>query len=159
MGGVALLGNLLILSDLFSKNFKSFFKGFYFHFVVIEFQLILFLIRILNSKKFKKTVTLDNGFENTDWQGIEQRTGLDCYHAHAYHSWERGTNENTNMLIRDFFPKGTDFNTIPSGKIKHVQELLNNRPRKTLDWSTPNEMFNEYILRGKAGIAYTKNVI
>ena len=107
----------------------------------------------------RKTLTHDNGTEMASHKLFTKDTQMKVYFAHPYSPWERGTNENTNMLIRDFFPKGTDFNTIPSGKIKHVQELLNNRPRKTLDWSTPNEMFNEYILRGKAGIAYTKNVI
>jgi IS30 family transposase len=64
-------------------------------------------------KKLKKTVTLDNGFENTDWQGIEKKTKLKCFYAHAYRSCERGTNENTNGLIRDYFPKKTDSEQSP----------------------------------------------
>jgi IS30 family transposase len=107
----------------------------------------------------RKTLTHDNGLEMASHKLFTADTQMKVYFAHPYSPWERGTNENTNMLIRDFFPKGTDFNTIPSGKIKNVQELLNNRPRKTLDWSTPNEVFNGYILKGKAGITYTKNVI
>ena len=107
----------------------------------------------------RKTLTHDNGTEMASHKLFTAETQMKVYFAHPYSPWERGTNENTNMLIRDFFPKGTDFNTIPSGKIKNVQELLNNRPRKTLDWSTPNEIFNEMILKGKAGIAFTNNVL
>lgn len=93
-------------------------------------------------KKLKKTVTLDNGFENTDWQGIERRTGLKCYHAHPYHSWERGTNENTNGLIRDYFPKKTDFDTVSDEEIQWVEYQLNSRPRKRLNWLTPLEAWS-----------------
>jgi len=107
----------------------------------------------------RKTLTHDNGTEMASHKLFTADTQMKVYFAHPYSPWERGTNENTNMLIRDFFPKGTDFNTIPSGKIKNVQELLNNRPRKTLDWSTPNEVFNEMILKGKAGIAFTNNIL
>lgn len=84
---------------------------------------------------------------------------MQVYFAHPHSPWERGTNENTNMLIRDFFPKGTDFTVVPSGKLKNVQDLLNNRPRKTLNWKTPNELFNQYILQGKAGIVYPNEYI
>lgn len=107
----------------------------------------------------RKTLTHDNGTEMSSHKLFTAETQMKVYFAHPYSPWERGTNENTNMLIRDFFPKGTDFNTIPSGKIKNVQELLNNRPRKTLDWSTPNEMFAEMILRGGAGVVYTKDIV
>jgi IS30 family transposase len=107
----------------------------------------------------RKTITHDNGLEMASHKLFTKDTCMMVYFANPYSPWERGTNENTNMLIRDFFPKGTDFNLIPSGKIKNVQELLNNRPRKILDWSTPNEVFNEMILKGKAGIAFTNNFI
>lgn len=107
----------------------------------------------------RKTLTHDNGIEMSQHKLFAQDTQMKVYFAHPYSPWERGTNENTNMLIRDFFPKGTDFNQVPSGKIKQVQELLNNRPRKTLNWNTPNEVFEEMILRGKAGIAYPKDII
>jgi IS30 family transposase len=90
----------------------------------------------------KHTLTLDNGFENGNWSGIEAATMLTCYFAHAYHSWERGTNENTNGLIRDYFPKKTDFTTIPTDELAHVERELNNRPRKRLGYLTPNEVFS-----------------
>lgn len=91
--------------------------------------------------KAKHTLTLDNGPENRDWQAIEARTGLDCFYAHAYHSWERGTNENTNGLIREYFPKKTDFTMIPDEAIAAIEYKLNTRPRKRLNYLTPLEAF------------------
>jgi IS30 family transposase len=93
-------------------------------------------------EKFKQTVTLDNGPENSDWQSIERRTGLDCYYAHPYCSGERGTNENTNGLIRDYFPKKTDFDLVTNEEIQWVEYLLNTRPRKRLGWITPLEAWS-----------------
>lgn len=86
-----------------------------------------------------RTLTLDNGFENSNWQDIEAATGCKTYFAHPYHSWERGTNENTNGLIRDYFPKKTDFTTISFEEIAYVERELNERPRKRLGWQTPLE--------------------
>ena len=83
------------------------------------------------------TVTLDNGSENTNWKDMEEVTNASVYYAHPYHSWERGTNENTNGLIREYFPKGTDFTQIPDEEIQKVEYILNTRPRKRLNWSTP----------------------
>ena len=71
--------------------------------------------------------------------------GILWFFAHPYHSWERGTNENTNGLIRWYFPKGTDFATITDEEIKAVETALNNRPRKRLGWRTPLEAFNESV--------------
>jgi IS30 family transposase len=107
----------------------------------------------------RKTLTHDNGLEMAQHKLFSKETQMKVYFAHPHSPWERGTNENTNMLIRDFFPKGTDFTAVPSGKLKNVQDLLNNRPRKTLNWKTPNEVFNQYILQGKAGIAYPNEYI
>ncbi len=89
--------------------------------------------------KAKHTLTLDNGPENRDWQNIQEQTNLSVFSAHPYHSWERGTNENTNGLIRDYFPKKTDFTQIPDEEIQKVEYYLNTRPRKRLNWSTPLE--------------------
>ncbi len=97
--------------------------------------------------KVKQTATLDNGPENQKWEELEKRTGLKCFFAHAYHSWERGTNENTNGLIRDFFPKKTDFTTISDEEIQQVEDNLNNRPRKRLGWKTPLEVFSKELNR------------
>jgi len=93
-------------------------------------------------RRLKRTVTLDNGFENSDWQAIEKRCFIDCFSAHPYSSWERPTNENTNGLIRDFFPKKTDFDTISDDEIRFVENELNSRPRKRLGWKTPLEAWS-----------------
>lgn len=93
----------------------------------------------------KQTATFDNGSENQKWQELEERTGFKCFFAHAYHSWERGTNENTNGLIRDYFPKKTDFTAIPDEQIQEVEHLLNTRPRKRLNYLTPLDMFSKEI--------------
>lgn len=93
--------------------------------------------------ELRKTLTRDRGSENMGYQELEQDLGLNCYFAHAYHSWERGANENLNGLIRRFFPKGTDFRTLSEADITHVEYLLNSRPRKRLGWKTPYEVFYE----------------
>jgi IS30 family transposase len=87
----------------------------------------------------RQTLTLDNGFENKDWQSIEANTDIKVFFAHPYSSWERGTNENTNGLIRDYFPKKTDFTQVSNELIQKVEYDLNTRPRKRLNWSTPLE--------------------
>lgn len=69
------------------------------------------------------------------------QTRVKVYFAHPHSPWERGTNENTNGLIRQFFPKGTDFAKVRRREIQQVQDLLNGRPRKVLNWRTPNEAF------------------
>jgi len=66
---------------------------------------------------------------------------MDVYRAYPYHSWERGTNENYNGLVRDFFPKKTDFSDISEEEIRRVESNLNNRPRKRLNYLTPHEVF------------------
>jgi len=90
-------------------------------------------------QRLKRTLTLDNGPENKDWRGMEKVTGMKTYFAHPYCSGERGTNENTNGLIRDFFPKKTDFSIIPDEEIRFVERELNSRPRKRLKGRTPLE--------------------
>ena len=91
------------------------------------------------------TITLDNGSENQNWQEIERAIGAQCFYAHPYHYWERGTNENTNGLVRWYFPKGSDFRTIPNEDIKAVEYALNTRPRKRLGWKSPLEAFSQGV--------------
>ena len=89
--------------------------------------------------KFRRTLTLDNGTENAKHEIITEEIGVKCYFAHPYASWERGTNENANGLVRWYFPKGTDFAKITDEQITLVESLLNNRPRKCLGFRTPIE--------------------
>jgi IS30 family transposase len=93
--------------------------------------------------EMKLSLTYDQGREMAQHQLFTKETQMKVYFAHPASPWERGTNENTNGLIRDFFPKGTDFNKISLREIKRVQHLLNGRPRKVLDWHTPYEAFKE----------------
>lgn len=109
-------------------------------------------VRIAFENKFKKlpthmkrSLTYDQGQEMSQHEAFTQRTKIQVYFAHPHSPWQRGTSENTNMLIRDFFPKGTDFNKVSSQALAKVQNLLNNRPRKTLNWRTPNEVFKELV--------------
>jgi len=95
----------------------------------------------------KHTLTLDNGLEHSEWELTESRTGLKVYFANPYHSWERGTNENTNGLIRRYFPKGTSFAKISHKQVATVVYRLNHRPRKRLGYKTPFEVFNETAIR------------
>lgn len=88
-----------------------------------------------------KTITLDNGLEFSAHEKISRALEADIYFAHAYASWERGTNENTNGLIRQYFPKGTDFNDVTDEQVAYVMDRLNNRPRATRQFRTPNELF------------------
>lgn len=92
-----------------------------------------------------KTLTTDNGHENFAYEKIQKELQISCYFAHPYCSGERGTNENTNGLIRYYLPKGTDFATISNEIIQTVENILNNRPRKRLGWKTPLEVFNESV--------------
>lgn len=91
-------------------------------------------------RNITKTMTYDNGVEMAQHKTFTKQTGIQVYFAHPYASWERGTNENTNGLIRRYFPKGTDFNTVTEQQLKHVQTKLNNRPRKILKYKTPMEI-------------------
>jgi len=92
-------------------------------------------------KKKRKTTTLDNGIEFADWESFEKKSGMTVYFAYPYHSWERGTNENTNGLLRQYFPKDMDFNLIASQDLAHAVRKLNNRPRKRLGFLSPRHVF------------------
>ena len=94
--------------------------------------------RIPRSKR--KTMTFDNGKEFAGFKELEKSVGFCCYFADPYSSYQRGTNENTNGLLRQFFPKGTDFNEVSEEEIDKAAALLNNRPRKCLNYRTPHEV-------------------
>lgn len=95
------------------------------------------------SKKKKYTITYDNGSAFSEHKTTEKQTGITIYFAFPYHSWERGTNENANGLLRQFFPKNINFTAITQKDIQKAVRLLNNRPRKRLNYLTPYEVFNE----------------
>jgi IS30 family transposase len=88
-----------------------------------------------------ETITSDNGREFANHQQIAESLEADFFFAHPYHSWERGLNENTNGLVRQYFPKKMPFASITDEQIQVVEDKLNNRPRKTLGYRTPNELF------------------
>lgn len=94
-------------------------------------------------KVFLKSLTYDNGVEMSEHKHFTYRTKMPVYFANPYSSWERGTNENTNGLIRRFFPKKTDFNKITKEQLKYAEQNLNARPRKVLKWKTPLESMQE----------------
>jgi len=87
------------------------------------------------------TITADNGKEFADHETIASDLEAGFYFAHPYALWERGLNENTNGLIRQYFPKSKDFTTITDSDIQAVMDKLNNRPRKCLGFKTPNQVF------------------
>ena len=92
-------------------------------------------------KPLLRTITSDNGKEFANHMEIAENLQIDFYFAKPYHSWERGANENLNGLIRQYFPKKSDFELITEKQIKKVIDILNNRPRKRFGYKTPNEVF------------------
>ena len=105
-------------------------------------------------EKFQ-SITFDNGVEFLDWSSIEtsslneSKKRTKTFYAHAYSSWERGSNENHNRMIRRFIPKGTDISKISEAKLKQIEDWMNNYPRKILGYKSPNEMVSR---------TYTANV-
>lgn len=104
-------------------------------------------------KQWAHTITADNGKEFADHKTISQSLAIDFYFAKPYHSWERGANENTNGLIRQYFPKGSSFENITNQDVEKVQNILNNRPRKKLGFLTPIEFLSLNLKNQK--IAFT----
>lgn len=96
---------------------------------------------LLPYKEITHTITSDNGLEFANHIAIAKALGCDYYFCHPYSSWERGLNEYTNGLIRQYFPKGSSFENITPERIQEVEDKLNHRPRKTLGWRTPYEVF------------------
>jgi IS30 family transposase len=89
----------------------------------------------------RKTMTFDNGKEFSGHAQLSEELGVSCYFANPYHSWERGLNEHTNGLLRQFFPKQTNFKIVKPEALEKAMTLINNRPRKSLDYKTPFEVF------------------
>ena len=95
--------------------------------------------------EMRLSMTYDRGLEMAEHKVLTEQTGVKVYFADPYSPWQRGTNENTNGLIRQYFPKGTDFNKVTLEQIKLAQHRLNNRPRKVLGWSTPLKEFKKQL--------------
>jgi transposase, IS30 family len=95
--------------------------------------------------QLRRTATFDNGKEFAKHGYLTNRLGLAVYFAKPYCSWQRGTNENTNGLLRQFIPKGTDFRGISWQALEHYTNLINDRPRKRLDYRTPAEVFEPLV--------------
>lgn len=93
----------------------------------------------------RRSTTLDNGSEHTSHKTLTDDLGMLTYFADPYSAWQRGGNENANLWIRYYFPKGTDFSSIDKEELKDVERELNNRPRKRLNYKTPREVFTEYL--------------
>jgi IS30 family transposase len=91
-------------------------------------------------RNLRQTLTVDNGKEFSQFKELEKRTGLFVYFADPYAAWQRGTNENTNGILRFYFPKGTDFRKVTDNKLESVVRKINNRPRKCLNYRTPHEV-------------------
>jgi len=87
------------------------------------------------------TITYDNGLEFSEHQNIAQTLSANIYFVHPYSSWERGLNENTNGLIRQYLPKSRPLNNVTQKELDYIMDQLNHRPRKTLGFKTPCELF------------------
>lgn len=89
---------------------------------------------------FVKSLTVDNGSENRNHEEIKNKLGISIFFCHPYHSWEKGTNENTNGLVRRYLPRGSSLENITQDDLDDIAWELNNRPRKALQYATPQEM-------------------
>ncbi|ELY1993096.1 IS30 family transposase, partial [Flavobacterium psychrophilum] len=98
-----------------------------------------------NWKPFLQTITSDNGKEFAKHEAIAKSLEIDYYFANPYCSWERGANENLNGLVRQYFPKGSDFSLITQEQVTIVVEKLNNRPRKRHQFNSPNEVYLQIL--------------
>ena len=96
-------------------------------------------------ESLRRTLTWDQGTEMAEHLGFQIDTGVDVYFCDPHSPWQRGSNENTNGLLRQYFPKGMDLSKVGAADLKAVEDGLNGRPRETLDWSTPAEKLGEFV--------------
>lgn len=120
-----------LLGDLFLKKSA----------VLIREKTVKRFLPVPGEKKY--SITYDNGIEFSDHERMAALSGIDVFFAYPYHSWERGTNENTNGLLRQFFPKRMKLATLRQKDVDWAVDLINHRPRKRLGYLTPHEVFVE----------------
>ena len=115
----------------------------------IKAEVTAAIIKVLcRSKRYLKTITYDNGKEFAGHRDIAKKLGVHCYFATPYHSWERGLNEHTHGLVRQYVPKGMPFDNITQRDVINVENIFNHRPREILNLHTPYEVFTAATISG-----------
>ena len=104
---------------------------------------IIGILECLKQYDLVKTITADNGLQFAEHERVSRATSVGFFFARPYHSWERGANENTNGLIRQYIPKGSDFTNITQEFLEEVERKLNERPRKRHGFLSPNQVFSK----------------